>query len=124
MFSKMNQEPWQIAAARYAVVHSKAGITREDLEEYLAKKYNNEVHKNLIQGFFEEEIQAPPGRRSSRLGTRENGDRYSPPLTVSQMILEYDELQEARKNAFRATILSLASILIAMLTLIKTHLSV
>jgi len=120
MFLFSKKEPWQIAAGRYSLEKSIEGITRKELEIFLEKEYDGKIHRNLIEGFFQEEIQNPPGRRGARLGTRENGDAYSPPLSITQMIVDYDELKEARHNAKWAQRFAIASLIIATFTLLKT----
>ncbi len=109
------KEPWQIAAARWCVEHSKSFI-RGELEEYITSKYIG-VHKRHVEFFFQQEIQQPSGRNHNRDAVE---GTFTPPLDLVSKVIDHDELREARKNAWSAQRLAIISIIISSTTLLAT----
>jgi len=112
----MKKEPWQITAARFCVDNAESGFTSTDVKLYIKKK-GHTVSDRHLEFFFQEEIQAPPGRAHGR-GT-DNG-KYVPPLEMVSTITDFDELREARKNSRQAFWLGFIAIIISLITLIVT----
>jgi hypothetical protein len=110
-------EPWHISAARYCIDNADRGFSEEDFKRYV-KEYFPQVHKRHITQFFDEEIRRPSGRNHSRF--QRGIIRYSPPLDLVSKVVEFDELKEARKNAVEARWLSVAAIIISLISLLLT----
>ncbi len=106
----MNTEPWQIAAARFCVERKE--FTRKELEDFLQNPPYSIPLKHILS-FFEESIQAPPGRNISRT-YRDNqdgtGGLWTAPAELVSMITDFDELKEARKNAYSAWRISMVAL--------------
>ncbi|MBI4709181.1 MAG: hypothetical protein HY764_03200 [Candidatus Portnoybacteria bacterium] len=107
------REPWQIAAARYCVNNSEKGFTDDDLRKYIKSLYK--VNEAYLTQFLNEEIFSPAGRQYAR---NQVENKWIPPLNLVSKITNYDELQEARKNAKHAFWLSLIAIIISAIALL------
>ena len=110
------KESWQIAAARYCVVNAEKGFSESGLQKYIKSLYA--VDERHIRQFYKEEICKPAGREYARdFISTEKGGVWTPPLDLVSKITDYDELQEARKNARQAFWLSIIAIIISTVTL-------
>lgn len=108
------KEPWQIAAARYCVVNSEKGFTKDGLEKYVESLYN--VSKTQLNQFYEEEIYYPTGRKFSRnCSTIDGASKWTPPLDLVSKITDYDELQEARESSRKAMYIATGSLIVAII---------
>ncbi len=112
---KKEKEPWQIAASRFCVDKSETGFSQVELKDFIRQNYN--VRDRHVEFFFQEEIWRPCGRQFNRDG---DGDNWVPPLDLVSKITDYDELREARENAKNAFVISISSIVIALVTLLVT----
>ena len=106
----MHSEPWQVAAARFCVERVEFSV--KELENFLEKPPYNIPHEHA-RSFFEENIQAPNGRslsRNFRKSEEGQGGLWTAPAELVSMITDYDELREARKNAYSAWWISMAAL--------------
>lgn len=110
---KKKKEPWQIAAARFCVENSEKGFDTDNLKNHIQSIYSvGDAHVNQ---FVEEALQMPPGSKFSR---NARGGSWIPPLGLVSMVIDYDELREARKNAKQAFWLSIIAIIISAVSLV------
>jgi len=108
----MEKEPWQIAAARYCVLNSEKGFTKEKLKIYINSKYK--VSDRQLEQFYDEEILKPAGREHTR-NPFDNTKKWMPPLDLVSKITDYDELQEARKSSKNAMRIATGSLIVAII---------
>ena len=92
----MENEPWQIAAARFCV--DKVEFSLHDLELFLEEKY--QVPQTHIRDFFTNKIQQPSGHQFNRQHIVRDGLwYYTAPLELASTIVDFDEIKLARENA-------------------------
>jgi len=109
---RKNVEPWQIFAARYLLDKSESGVKIEEFKEYIHLNYN--VEDIQLQHFFRDEIEIPAGRNFSTARKPGPERRWIPPLDLVSMVVDYDELKDARRNARNAFWLSIIAIVISI----------
>jgi len=105
------EEPWQIKAARFCTEHQN-GFSQQELFEHLETMG---APKKAQSQFFSDTISHPVG---SKYGRSPDGDHlWHAPIEVVSMVIDYDELKDARRNAKNAFWLSLIAIIISLITL-------
>lgn len=110
------QEPWQIGAARFCT-EKQTGFTQRELFDYLD---GLNVPKSAQRSFFTDSISSPMG---SKYGRQDDGGVWTAPVELVSMVIDYDELKEARRNARHAWYFSLAAVVITSVGVILQYLS-
>lgn len=100
-------EPWQIDAMRWFIERAESGFLQVDFTEYM-KKTHPKLSPRFISMFFNETITQPVGRSYGR--TSDSDGRWYPPIELVAIVIEYDELVEARQNAKRAFYISILAL--------------
>lgn len=118
----MESEPWQIAAAKFCV--GKKEFTLKELRVFLeGKPY--EIPYEHVRSFFIENIQHPAGRQFNReFRPGIEGGYWTAPAELVSMITDYEELKEARKNAYTAFWISMLALAISTLGAYFQYLSI
>ncbi len=109
------KEPWQIAAARFCV--ERREFTHKELETFLTE-CPNEVPIEHIRNFFIENIKNPAGRqfdREFRKSAEGEGGYWTAPPELVSMVIDFDELREARKSSGNAMKTAIGSLIVASL---------
>lgn len=120
--SNKTKEPWQIAAARFCV--HKVEFSLQELEQFLENPPYNVDHQ-VVRNFFTESIQAPPGRSVTRDFRTVSGIQFwTAPTELVSMITDFEELQDARKNARSAFKISMAALAVSALGAFFQYLSI
>ena len=104
--NRKEDEPWQISAARFCR-DKQAGFTQQQLFDYLEQL---SVSKHQQRQFFTFSISNPLGSQHAR---DHEGGIWSAPLELVSMVIDYDELKEARRNALSAWRWAIASFIVA-----------
>ncbi len=109
---KNNNEPWQIKAARFCVEKSQTGFTANELRDFIQNECGVS-HDNQFVRFYDNEI----AQHMTEFAVRDGESLFQPTLEMVQRVMEYDELQLARRTSESADRNSKIAIGIALLTL-------
>lgn len=109
---RFNQkEPWQISAARFCKDKDE-GFTQQQLFEFLDRLG---ISKTAQRQFFSDAISHPMG---SKFGREHDKGIWTAPVELVSMVIDYDELKEARENSVKANQHAIAAIVISTISVI------
>lgn len=105
--TKRGTAPWQIEAARFCA--ERESFTQAEFFEY-AKTLG--VSESAASRFFGDNIRHPPGNKFDR---GDDTGQWFAPLELVSVVVDHDELKEARKNALNAWRWAVASFVVALI---------